>query len=1129
MPVPFVLGCAADQHGCGFHRIQSPAYWLAKHGVALANAVLGYPPLDKLREMKPDVIVCQRPRDERELHVIRDIRKEFGHDIKIIFEIDDLLTDVPAQNVHEPYQPPSDEVDINIGQVLDYCDWAIASSAPIAEWLHRLNPKCPIKVMNNFLLEADSDDLPKIEVASGKPKIGWGGSISHDGDLEFLVKAVEEIPADKISWTFLGHYPPANFDGKDITKIPGVPPHQYFPLLASQGLELMLAPLEDNAFNEAKTNLKIVQAGLVGAAVIATPLRCYTDDAPPVFAYATTASEYKEKIQEWLSLSEKKKIWHRARMRQWAKNYGVRHNLHIIQSCWGVTAPDLAHMPKKINGDLVVAAAPNTVILGEKESVSAIFEPNFSVATKLAIKLSAPLLVASVGTAISDQSLEKLRDALQSDTAASAFPMSNDGGMGISFLSIPNNPAFATLDYEASRVCEHTCLEAGLPNRVVPFSMGPAVLLSPKALVRIAPSADQLWDWGFLASLAGLQNIFVPSAWAVAAMPQQPQNVSWLEIRGLNPFFVQGALTVMERIVLEAKFVKNSTSFIVGTTPGDAATWADVFQPQDTCEAESVRIIKYYEGPININEINERWVRYEDERTEIRQGIDAKMEKFGDENIADIVYCDAFGPKSSHFFKPATFDLDYFLALDYISGCCLIRTETLKLLLSKTEKKTINSRLELFGFLLGFAKVKAKFSHLNYIGYVEREQPADDGRVQIVQHMFADYTAKKLDAGLLSVERKLIGAPPKVSIMILTTGKTWTLRQCLATLLRRTDYQGEIEILLGRMGTNKGNPKSLKETNDPRIRIFELGETFNWSKGNNLLAEQATGDIFLFMNDDILVSDKEWLTKMMAYAIREDVGAVGIRLVYPQNGAVQHIGVYTGSGIAGHILKGLPPQSAGYWGIARVTHEATAVTGACLAVKKHIYQEIKGFREDMPVNYNDVAFCIESRKLGYKNICVCTKEMMHAESSSRPHAFTPEWAQSSCDLNSHYPDFVDPYWNKSLRVTYNVPKWTVGGLNYDNLDWNHNWSGVALMLNGIDAEEVIRLAQKGVKPILATTEKGRLMFIRPALMNAPSIEVGEKTLITDVLKAFNVNYWYTVNHTPECDIVKKCFDTLSET
>lgn len=1110
-------------HGCGYHRIQNPAFWLAKSGVALANTVLGYPPLDKLREMKPDVIVCQRPRDEKEVAIVKDIRKEFGNKIKLIFEIDDLLTDVPEENVHEAFQPPPAEVDQNIAEALSYCDWAIASSKPIADWLRRLNPTIPIKIMGNFIEEADGETLPKIEtrLENNKPKIGWGGSISHDGDLDLLVKSIKEISG--AHWTFLGHKPRMDYAGVDFTEVPGVPPHQYFGVLASQGLELMLAPLEDNAFNQAKTNLKIVQAGLVGAAVICSPCRPYLDGKPPVFAYAETEEEFKTAIETWLALPEKKKIWHRARMRNWAKEYGVKHNLTIIRDAWGAVSQHIFdYAVRKLSNKVVVAAAEDTILIGPETKKHAIFEPDFSAATRLAIKHGAPLLIGSVGAKISDASFDKLREPLLIDSVASTCPLSNDGGMGISFLSNPSSPAFASVDPEAFALCEEICAESGLEKRYIPFPMGPIVLLSPRALAKLPPLADRIWDWGFLAMIAGYQNLFIPTAWAIGNQPSEPPSIPWLEIRGLNPLVVQGALTVMERVKLESNFVQKSPSFILGNGAGDATTWAEIYQPETEDIAKSVRVIYYREESVNIADVSETWVRFSDERTETRKGIDAIMEHFGDEAIADVVYCDAFGPKGSHFFKPKTFDFDWFLAFDYISGCCLVRTATLKQILEKAAKPHIESRLELFGYLVAMAKLKAKFTHCNYLGYYEREQPADEGRVKLVEYLLPDYKAKVREPGLLEVVKALEGTP-SVSICILTSGRTWTLRQCLATLLKRTEFAGTFEILLGRMGEVKGDIMTLKECHNEKVKHIELGTEFNWSRGNNILAEKSSSDFLVFLNDDCLITEKNWLTQLIAYAQRPGTGATGLRLTYPQNGNVQHVGVYASEGIAGHILKNTPPNWAGYWGLGRVVHESTAVTGACMAVKRGLFEQIK-FSEIMPVNYNDVAFCIELYKRGYRNVCICTTEMMHAESASRPHAFTAEWARSIQDLTRYYNDFIDPYWNDSLKVIRSAQNWSASGLNYDMLRWERNWKSTAIMLNGVDSDKVVELARKDIKTILAAAEKGRLVFVRPGLSNAPAIELGERTLISDVLQGLGVSEWHIVNHTPECDVLESYFN-----
>jgi len=1128
MTVPFVLGIAADMHGCGYHRIQQPALWLARSGAALANTVLGYPGIDRLREIKPNAVICQRPRDDNEIKAVEAIRKEFGDTIKIIYEIDDLLTEVPAENVHEAFQPPPDEVEINIAKALSFCDWAVCPTPPLAEWLKNMRPGLKVHVMPNYLPELDSDDLPRIvsPEPGAKPIIGWGGSISHDGDLEIIVKAIEELDVEDAKWIFLGHKPRANYEGKDMEFRHGVPPQQYLPLLCSQGFELLLAPLEDNAFNIAKSNLRLIQAGAAGAAVIASPVGPYVRDNPPVFAYAKDADEFLAKIKEWLALPQKKKIWHRARMRNWARQYGVNNNISNISAAWGVPISRPVEASRRINTNkVVVAGKAETIFLGPKTREKAIFESDLSAARSLALKNGCPLLLGTVGSVMSDMSYNRLVEALKMEGVSAAFPMSNDGACGICFLTPANRPSFMALDTESNATCEKVCSESGLEPRDALLAMGPMTLLSHLALAHLPKPDSSICDWSFLSAITGHKNKFVPSAWAYTPNQGEAKPQHWVESRGLNLFATQSALNPSERINLECNFVRESKAFMIGSSPMDAGTWAETHDPErPDLLPESVKVLRYFEE-FDVSEINETWIRFEDERTITRAGVDYWLEKTGNEKNADVVYCDALGPENSHFFRPVTFDRELFFGLDYMTGCCLIRTTCLKRLVTHH----LPGRLQLFGVLLELIKTKAKIVHCPHLLYWEKEAPGDEGRMMMLKQVFPEYAVKPLLPGVIQPVRRLEGSP-SVSIIMLTTGKTWMLRQSLATLLRRTKYPGTIEVLVGRAGERRGDPWKLAEVKDPRVTLIEMGEEkFNWSRENNKLAKRATGDYFVFLNDDVMTTEDNWLTQMIAHAQRDEVGFVGLRLLVPSNGSVQHVGVYVQDGIAGHICKNMPNDNPGYWGYNRLTHESTAVTGANIAINRKKFEQISGFREELAVNYSDVVACLDALNAGYKNICVCTTDMMHAESSSRPHALTDEWSEQIGRegklLAQIYKDFVDPYWNPSLKVVTNPNKWSIGGLNYEILDWGQEWAGSGLILNGIDADAIIGMARRGIKPILALAEKGRLIFSRPGLLNAPAIEIGERSLICEIFAALGLKEIYEAEGgAPETSILTQCLE-----
>ena len=198
---------------------------------------------------------------------------------------------------------------------------------------------------------------------------------------------------------------------------------------------------------------------------------------------------------------------------------------------------------------------------------------------------------------------------------------------------------------------------------------------------------------------------------------------------------------------------------------------------------------------------------------------------------------------------------------------------------------------------------------------------------------------------------------------------------------------------------------------------------FNYSAINNFGAKYADGDYFLLLNNDTEVITPEWLENMMGYCQRKDVGIVGAKLLYPDN-TVQHAGVVVGiAGFAGHILTGYDRYATGYlWRLA-TTQDESAVTGACLMVKRSVFEELHGLDESFAVGLNDIDFCLRARALG--KLVVFTPEacLYHYESKSRGLENTPEKKarlQKEVDhFRERYGDFLkkgDPYYNPNLSI-----------------------------------------------------------------------------------------------------------------
>lgn len=172
---------------------------------------------------------------------------------------------------------------------------------------------------------------------------------------------------------------------------------------------------------------------------------------------------------------------------------------------------------------------------------------------------------------------------------------------------------------------------------------------------------------------------------------------------------------------------------------------------------------------------------------------------------------------------------------------------------------------------------------------------------------------------------------------------------------------------------------------DDRVRLLEAPGEFDWVKINNEAAEKARGDILLFLNNDIEARSPRWLWHMVAQAQREEVGAVGARLVFP-DGTLQHGGIAVGvCWGAAHIQEGLAADKPGYLSSVSVVRDVSAVTGACLMTRRDLFSELGGFDRSLPVAFNDVDYCLRLRERGLLVVYTPLAELVHHESKSRGH------------------------------------------------------------------------------------------------------------------------------------------------
>lgn len=277
--------------------------------------------------------------------------------------------------------------------------------------------------------------------------------------------------------------------------------------------------------------------------------------------------------------------------------------------------------------------------------------------------------------------------------------------------------------------------------------------------------------------------------------------------------------------------------------------------------------------------------------------------------------------------------------------------------------------------------------------------------------------------GTYEVDYEIIGNP-KVSILIPTKDHIEDLDRTIKSVLRKTEYNNYEIIVIENNSENKDTFEYYDEIKNKydNIKVVTWKEGFNYSAINNFGAKYAEGEYLLLLNNDVEVINKEWLTKMLGLAQREDVGCVGAKLYYPDN-TIQHGGIIVGlGGAAAHAHRGFKKNEYGYFLRLGITHNLSAVTGACLLVKKSVFEEVGGLDESFEVAYNDVDFCLRVLKTGRVNVWTPYAELYHYESKSRgvdDLATNTRFQGEFKRFRERYADFLekgDPYYNTNLTL-----------------------------------------------------------------------------------------------------------------
>lgn len=278
------------------------------------------------------------------------------------------------------------------------------------------------------------------------------------------------------------------------------------------------------------------------------------------------------------------------------------------------------------------------------------------------------------------------------------------------------------------------------------------------------------------------------------------------------------------------------------------------------------------------------------------------------------------------------------------------------------------------------------------------------------------------DLGFYRVKYQVQGSP-LISIIIPNKDQVESLDKCLRSI-EKSSYKNYEIIIVENNSTEDETFAYYKKIESDKIRIVYWSDEFNYSAINNFGVKHARGDYLLLLNNDVEVIATDWLEELTANCQRKDVGIVGARLYYPDD-TIQHAGIVIGiGGVAGALFVGMPRMFTGYLHKAAIQQDLSAVTAACMMVKRSVYEELGGLEEELKVAFNDVDFCLRAREKGYLVVYDPNVELYHFESKSRGTEDSKEKIrrfQNEIEyMRSHWLELLkkgDPMYNPNLTLT----------------------------------------------------------------------------------------------------------------
>lgn len=409
---------------------------------------------------------------------------------------------------------------------------------------------------------------------------------------------------------------------------------------------------------------------------------------------------------------------------------------------------------------------------------------------------------------------------------------------------------------------------------------------------------------------------------------------------------------------------------------------------------------------------------------------------------ADVVYTDEDKVTTDlkEYFQPhlkPDFNLDLLRSNNYICHFFTVRREIVEQV--GGFRKEFDGAQD-YDFIFRCTEEARKILHIPEILYhwrTHKESTADNpaskmyafeaGKRAIEAHLKRTGTDGEVshtpDLGFYRVKYPVKGEP-LISIIIPNKDEKESLEACLKSIWEKTTYKNYEIIVVENNSTSDEIFRYYKEISKKGVRLLRWKKEFNYSAINNFGAAHAKGEFLLFLNNDVTVITPDWLTELAGLCQRKEVGAAGVKLLYPDN-TIQHAGCVIGiGGIAGHMFVDMPANRTGYLHKASLLQDMSAVTAACMIVKKQVFDQVGGFTEKLAVAFNDVDLCLKINKAGSLVVYDPYVQLYHMESKTRGAEDSKEKVrrfQTEIEyMRCHWIDILkngDPYYNKNLSLT----------------------------------------------------------------------------------------------------------------